>query len=804
MAEIKDAIEPATVSETGRAPKNRFSTVAGLQSAYKNAKRGDVRVDARLADIASIYDGDPPALEKEDEARLQGFPNINRREFKAKIHTYAGTWTDIDSGGERLVEVKTKAHGKETQQEVSTYSRQLTQFTNEAITEWSGEECRSLCDYLFESTVRNIQMGIYGIGPIYFPDSLDWRFMSIPNRSVTVPHKTKVTLSNCTILWIDREFTVTQLYTLSRSKRDGWNKEQITDLLWKKTAQQDTKENIADWQARVADNDDFLQDDFSPVNLVEAYVQEFNENADADSISHYIFAESTGEKPLFFKDREYQRFGQILIAFCDNPGKEGTWHSVKGFGDDIYDLCHSSNFIWNAVSRAALMAMFPMFQSSSDSDRQKLAQMTWTAFGIVAPDVQISEIKLRPDISGGMAILNENGRVMDTNTRIFPQNDSGPKGEAPTATQVAFDRQDQATFTSLQVKVFRMGGLDRQFFEMYRRLSRPESEYPEAAPGGKAAANFRKKCKDAGIPDKCRTDVEYVRASRTGGSGNMGLDSMKADQVLNIASPGAGQLNARKEKAAVLYGWDRVDEFVEGEIVLTEQDRIVTYDNSFLSDGKIIPAFPSDDHEKHLGTPDGGAHLALLASAQQQAMQLQQQGLETAIEDAVKIDKILEAAIAHCQSHHEFMAEMPRYKESVKQIGALLDQFSRFAQVFTQEVGAAVQAQQPQGPQMSAEDQRKMMTTQIEIEIKKAFAAQELEARQKADDLKLGHIATRAAFKQEAEEQKFNQKQGQEAEQVLIDQFREKVELEKELAKTRAKGNIDKVSNGQGSTPSNS
>lgn len=803
MIEINES-EPATVSEKGTPPKNRFTTVSGLRSAYDNEKKPADGVDARLSDLRAIYDGFPPELSKDDEARMQGFPNINRKEFKAKVHSYASTWTDIDAGGEKLYEVRAKPHTKnETPQDVSRYSNQLTKFFNEAITEWDGEDCRSLRSYLHRSTVRNIQMGIYGIGPVYWPDSFDWRFMAIPNRSVTVPHGTQVTLENCPVLFIDRKFTVTQLYTLSQSKRDGWNKEGILDLLWWKTAQNELKEDLAAWEHRVADNDSFLRSDFSPVELVEAYVQEFNDMADKDSISHYIFSRTFSgkdeeEKPLFFKNREYKSFSQIMVAFLDNPGAEGEWHTVKGFGDDIFDLCHTSNFIFNSVMRAGIISMFPMFQSGSETDRQKLAQMTWTAFGILAPDVQIAEVKLRPDISGGIAVLGENSRVMNTNTRIFPQNDTGPKGEAVTATQAAFDRQDQAQFDSLQVKIFRTGGLDPQGFEMYRRISKPESEYPESAPGGKAAANFRKKCKDAGIPDKCRTDVEYVRASRTGGSGNMGLDAMKADQVLNIASPGAGQLNARKEKAAVLYGWERVDEFVEGEIVLTEHDRILMFETSLLSLGQVFPALPTDDHEKHLGvpSPEGVGHLALLATTHQAAMQFQEAGIEQALDDAVKIAKIMESVHAHSQSHHEYMATMPRYKESTKQIGALLDQFSRFIEVFNSEVGAALQAQQPKGPQMSAEDQAKLMKAQVEIEVMKLKAGVEMEIRKAAADLKLGHQAERMTLKNHEELTRHDQKLGIEAEQAIIDFERQRAEAANELAKTRAKHNIESAPNG--------
>lgn len=739
MSEKSPATTVATVSADGTPPTHRISSAQGLWSAYQEALEVSRRQDARFAEMMGCYSGFPPVPPQDLEAQgLVDAPNINLKQMKSKIGTYVSTWTDHNIGGDQWYDVKLKGKYFPSPQHWNAANLQVSTFFNEAIKEWDSEGLCNASQFIFESMIRDTQMGLFGIGAAYFPDPIDWRWQAVPTRKILVPEGTKITLSNCPAMFIELPMTVTELYDYSKKKGDGnpWNKEAILKLLFNTTKQGSATtgslETFSEWTNRVRNNESFLQHNFSPVRVVHGYIQEFNTHRNKDGISHYIIPKDglAEAEYLYENNREYQSFQQLMVTFCDNPGPEGDWHGVKGFGDDIYDGCHHNNLMYNALSLGAVMTTLPMFQSSSEADRQKLNQVVFSRMGILFPDLEISQFKLNVDLTGGLAMLAESNRVMNTNTRIFPQNDTDRSGRNPTATQVVADRQDQTQFTSGQIKLYRITGADRLGYTMYYRLSRPGSKYPSSWPGGEAAEQFRKKCKDAGIPEEAYSDPASVLASRTGGSGSMAIDVQKADQAMTVATPGEGQMAARREKIAALYGRERVSEFIISQPPKTPEDVIVGLENSSLQDGKIIPAYDFQPPEVHLGEPslDGSGHLAVAMAAQQAAAAFQEDDalMQQNLEDAKQLNKVLEACAAHIGMHAKFMAEVPIYQQRVPMLMKFLRQLQQFHMSYGEDVAKAMQAAQPaeaQNPEVmkvmmkaQADAQALMMKTQAEIE----------------------------------------------------------------------------------------
>jgi hypothetical protein len=802
-----DPLEPKTIDKDGKPPKTRFSTAQGLQSAYKNVCESYNANEARFASIRGIYDGKPPQDPRELEAQgLIDLPNINLRQHEAKVNTYVSTWTDHNLGGDKLFTVRAK-HG-ETKQQKEIYSQQITDFFNEAIQEWDGEDNKSLAPYILESAVRDTQMGLFGIGVPHFHDEFDWRWCVVPTRKVKVPQGTKISFSNGQVVWFEVDYTVTRLYDLANSTREGWQKEAVLKLLYNRTAEtrqgSSQRETFSEWQNRARNNDDFLTSDFSELQLVKCYVQEFNTSQDKDGISAYIFSDKDSEDILYRRERAYKNWHQILIPFCDNAGPEGDWHGVKGFGDQMFDSCHFNNLYFNHTARMAMVASSPMFQGSGEADRQKMSQMVWSPLGILTPDLQMQQVKVNVDLNGAMAVLGESNRTMNANSRMFPTNDVGADRGTKTATQATFDRQDQATFSTYQVKFYRSVCLDRLGAEMYRRLSR--KDYPEALPGGKAAANFRKKCKDAGIPDKCWQEIERVQAARNGGSGDSTVDFMRGTELLKVATPGEGQYRARLEIARSLTNdYERAMEFVQPVPEIGEEMHTIDSENADINDGRIRRVDPRDTHLQHLGTPDPNdtGHLAVITTTQQVAMQMVENLDQVPdLQEAAKIGRVLEAALVHCQMHRDFMAENPSlFEEAVKVLSDTLNKLESFLQMFNQRVREAIAARQPQGPQLSADDQAKLMKAQIEMQIAQAWAEQEMRINEAKQLSKLGNIqegaeakrleALRTAeFKRGIQEQEHIANLGMQAEQSLVDRSIQEAEA---AAKTRAKGNAEKV-----------
>lgn len=795
--------EPRTIDEKGNAPKERISTYGGLFRAYQDSIQADSINDVRFTSLRGIYDRKAPANPAElREQGLEDMPNFNTGEFTAKVDSYVSTLIDNNTGGYKLATVRLKRKPENPPELSDYYDEKATEFFNEAFTEWDDDsEVRSLSSYLMNTTVRDTQMGIFGIGLCYHKDDVDWRFSLLPTRKFRVPRGTKADLSNCPAAFIDSEIRVTDLYDKVEKAQDGsgWNKEAVYQLLYDRTSTKNTagsRETFAEWENRRRNSDVFIRECFEFVDLVDCYVDEFRYSGQR-GVSHYIIPRgSAPQEILFRKARRYPNFRSFIHPFYDNPGPEGDYHGVRGFGDSVFDQCHFQNQFFNQMARSALVSNMPMFSANSEAERDKLAQVKWTNLGILNPGLTLSQVNVRTDLNGMMGVYTASQRLLNTNSRTYQPGESLGQ-QAKTATQSTFDRQDQAKLSSLQLKVYRMC-LDPMFAQQYQRLTR--RGYPRVAPGGRAAEAFRKKCEEAGIPEDCYSEPIEVLADRTGGTGNQALDLMIAKELFGIASPGRGQLNARREIAKALKGTDRVEEFVQSEEMPQEEQGIVDIENSNLADGQSLPARPNQEHLLHLGQLDanGQGHLAVLLTTYQVASEMAKQGgVEQSLQDAQKLDRVLEATLTHVAQHVQYLGQfnIKQYQEIAKDLHKTLNDMGQFLITFRQQIADAMEKQQPAQPQLSADDQAKIIKAQVEAEIMRAKAMQEMELKRIDAISKIQNMNDRAVAKdllkeqefqiaQERKEREFNQQMGQQAVQTLTDQ-----QIALAEAQTRAQNN---------------
>jgi len=746
-----------TIDSKGKAPKRRIATPAAALTAYSTARNIEIRRDARFGCIAGIFAGFPPNDPAEMEKMGQAdCPNINFRQFEAKVNTYVGNWTAINAAGSEWAEVR--ADFPEDPMEEERRSKKLSYHLNCALKKWDSTGFANGADYVINSAIRDTQMGVFGIGIAFYEDHLDWRWKPIPTRKFLVPEGTLINLSNCPVAFIEDDMSVPDFYAM-RNKA-GWNEKAVLAVLFLQTNRINQvtgrAQTYAEWIEYIRENDAWQYSEFPPVRFIHVFTKEFTDNANKGSISHSIICDVTppatasddnkilkesAQGWIYDKTDVAERWSQIVNIFCDNCGLEGKYHGVKGYGDLIYDGCNLSNLMGNRIATGSILNILPMFKSSSENDRQKMQQFKWTPFGVLNPGIDLEQIPLKTDLNSALNFFNLNTNLINQNSRTFPQNDTTEGGEKPTATQVNFDRADQAQFTGLQINFYRSTGLDPMFAEQYRRLAQPVGKYPESWPGGHIAKEFRENCKKDGIPVEDLMKVKWVRSSRNTASGNMGVDVMTSDQLLGIATPGQGQLNARYRKACALVGSDAARAFVEMvEAPPTIEDVVIDQENLAIQSGQTPAAFGFQPHDKHLGPGMPNGHMTVLAQIEQVGAQLMEQGLETSLPAAEKLHGALLAGITHSEQHVAFMSELrrtggrpPLFEQLVKEMNQAINTFKQFAETLGEAIEQAAQKAQPQ------QGNPEMMKAQAEIEIKKMKAEGEIEinafkAQQKAEN----------------------------------------------------------------------
>lgn len=822
--ESQSALMVRTVSPQGVAPKLRIATPAAAYSAYTTQRQADDTRQKRFGAIAGIYAGFPPTTASE-MARLgmADMPNMNTKQFQAKVDSYCSNWNAITSAGSEWFEVEAE---HEQPMEALRRSKCLTQKFNAAIKKWDATDFRNSNKYVLESATRDKQMALFDIGIAYFADGIDFRWRALPTRKVIVPEGTRLTLDNCPALFIEDQMSVPDLYAMRN--KEGWDEKTVLSLLYLRTNQTSRvtglQETWGEWTERIRSNDNWLYTDFPPLKFVHVYVKEFTDDANKGKISHGIFCPditfpSAAETPtapltigakkdlseansrastgwMFHKDDVAERWSQVLITFADSTGPEGTWHGCKGYGDLIFDACHLGNIVFNRTTGGALIRQCLIFETENEGDRQKAQQFKFTPFGLLNPGLRLNQVKLEIDVEAGFAAFNLNTNIINQNSRNFPQNDKSAGGEQPTATQVNFDRADEAQFTGLQVSNYRATGLDCLGAEMYARLAQPASKYPEVWPGGNVAKWFRDECKKYDIPEADLLKVKFVRASRNVGSGNKGIDVMISDQLLTIATPGEGQKNAQLFKATALVGADMAPVFVQSEAPdATPEDWQINQENLCIQGGQTPQAFGYQDHLKHLGPGAPWGHITILQEMQQLATHFMDQGIQPqVIPDCVQLHAKIEAGIAHSGQHVDFLAQYRRngkapalHEQQVKEFRGLLNDFMQFNETFGESISSAQEQAQPD----PAQQDPKMVETQAKIQRDDMIAQAKVERDNFTTQAKVERSQIQGEVKLANSQAAHQQQLGQQAEKDALALNTAAAQAHQEITKTALTNTLD-------------
>lgn len=754
-----------TVSSSGKAPKRRIATPAAAQGAYYTARWQERQRDARFGDIRGIYDGFPPIKPAlMEEMGMGDMPNVNLKQFQAKIDQYVDVWRRGTCAGEIWYEIKAKHPQAEEALRRSTY---LTDCFNRAIRRWDRTDFRQSGAYVLRCAARDTQMGLFGLGISHFRDNIDFRWDMRPTRKVFVPYGTLVSMENCPCVFIeDDTISVTQLYSMRN--KPGWNKEAILWNLYLRINQTNQPQTgvtfmFAEWENWLRNNESWLwTTEFAPLRVVNCYVKEFGDNSNEGEITHTIFIDqqttgSTGATRkddsedkkngwLYEKEKAAKHWSEVICVFADNAGPEMAWHGVKGHGDLIYDLCHQNNLMFNRTSTSAIIANMPMFSGSDESQRQRLNQITFGFGAILFPDLgTMTQLKIGLDIKSAADVFGIGSQQLDQISRTTPVHEN--TGPEKTATQETYERMAQTELSGLQIMNYHATGGDALGGEMYRRIAQPRSKYPESHPGGDVAALFRKEAKEYGIPENELLDVEWVRATRKAGSGSMAVDIIKAKEALALATPGEGQLYARELWAAAMFPPDVAQHLVERKAPPPDQeDVVISQENLDIQSGQVPQAFGFQPHEKHIRQPSGNDHLTILSQVEQMVNGFLKTGIEPQqIADAVKLHNIFDAGIGHIEQHAAFMQELPRsgsrpsiYEGFLKELQPVLNGARQLSRAFAETIAKAQElAAQQTGADMSPE----MAKAQAEIEIMRMKAEAEIEIERMKADAKMGNQA---------------------------------------------------------------
>lgn len=672
--------------------------------------------------VAGQYDGNSPYNQEKLNKQGMGWcTNLNWLGMEGRIDGARIPYYALFSGVPTYVTACCyEAQGPDKAYWEQTYAQKWT----EVHDRWR--------QFKYEIQVQQFEMLYEGWGSAIREDDTDWRFRSVPSRSVLVPQESPAcVISRIPWIAVRVPMRIHELFDKIRNEKaaaaTGWDVQAVQDAIKWNTRGQNGDHPFRNqqwevWQERYKNRE--LEVSFTAADLVYCdylFVQEYS-----GKVSQFIFTEGSAfiseknrQRFLYAKKHHYDSFDQVIHVCFQNTGR-GSWHSVRGMAyksfkaEAVMDRLQS-----RAVDNAFLSSGLTLQATDQRSkDRGQLVVnhgVTWIPPGSNNIDRNASH----GQIEGVLAVARYVDAQVSQKLGNFQQQSMGRqdgRGEQPTATQVQFSAQKEASLSNGQIDNYYLD-LDTLYIESNRRLLKSNDS---------EAKWFREQCLEAGIPLEVMMKMT-VRANRVSGYGSPQMRKMALQESMAIApmlNP-KGKNNWLNEAISVIGGPDKIDLWNPPTDFPDEEDALISSENGQFR-LEIQPPVIGNAVRHLVGHIEyASSYLEPMAAATEQGQPIEPEELQDAME-------YLKAMIPHAGSHLEQLrgdpSEAQNYKLFTTQLKNLVGfngkLYAEYRRIMQQQQQAAMEQQQINS--IGLLDQAKMQSTQAEIERADAKAAADI------------------------------------------------------------------------------
>lgn len=656
----------------------RLKDVAAAHSIFELLRDADDLSSDSRAKIDGMFDGRPPYDPKVLLSTGQGSrTNLNFGEAQRYLDISMSAFVDLYDSLDNLVRVSV---GNEVEESLrpevgDIVDSELTR----TLRSWPEFHSRylQLCNEFTK----------HGVAVAAFDDAKDWKFRPSGLRDFWIPRQTPANEESIEVACSKRNYLLHELYKFIRNEdaaaKMGWNVEEVKRVLAtnaKTTGDASTLSSSAnDWehvQNEIKNNDLYTGLENTSVSVVRMWVREFT-----GEISFYMFAEEGPKTFLCAKPKLFKYAEEAFILFSYGVGTNGTYHSIRGLGNRIFNHVQLSNRMRCQTVDSAMLAGSVMLQPESQKALEDLAFQTYGPFTILSSNVRVVE-KASPNLSSAMKpALDDMQQQLAMNVDLMSTygNQSSPYRNQ---LQVEHDLAVSSRLTGSTINLF-YASWSRLLREMVRRIV-TNLNYDNHT------RDFVRRCEERGVSRGMLSalDLSKTSAVRAIGSGSA-ANRLLALRELNNYSGGfdeVGKRNLLRDITSQRVGRDMVDRYAppNPEPRMTVDSKIAWQENSDLEAGRQVPVFSEELHTMHLRMHVPQLQALIDAADKGEA-------------DPVQLLPAYQAFYQHVSEHVQYVSQDPAAAGSVPPIRQLLQ--------FTEEkiVNATKAAQKMQREQMEAQ-----------------------------------------------------------------------------------------------------
>lgn len=686
----------ATLDNDLSAPESRLGDA---QSAY-NYVYDLVQADLLRSDyrtyVQGLIDGNAPyAKAKRDRT------NLNFRQATAIITQFKMPYTDLLTEVPLLWNVRT-AFGRSEEQ--SDWSQIISEEYHRLTT------THQTWDETMQQAIG--QMLVHNIGHLIYTNRLCWMPRPARMNEVLVADQSSCQLEDLDAVVVRKGYITTQLmrFIEDEGHAAGWNvravKEAIKDAYYA-TSMPPDRVNTFEWFQQKRKNGDLY---FGTFECERAWTAQVAVREYDGRISTNMIRTDKQVNTYLHQDRDaYDSLDELLNPFFYDIG-DGTWHSGRGIGTEIFPYCQIFNKLRCREVDAAFVAASVLVQAR-DGDAAKRAQMlTLDNLKIIPEGLSFIEHAIGQNIQATVDVRRDMEAGMNNNIGGLMKAPGGPnprKGQK----QAILEMQQAAQLGKGKINQF-YSYLDRLGRTMFKKATNPALKLYPNIPGAKEALAFVERCLKRGVPIEALQEIDFVRAYRSAGAGSAVNALMALEALMEIApslkEPGREAL--LRLYVSRLLGSQTAD-MLCGEIKTgdkqTDDGWQAEVENAQLRQGADGAKFflTKQDHVIHASShiADMSDHLKEMeAIASQRELQL---------EDLMPVHTHLESAGPHAFEHLQQIKSDPMRKgdytslnKQWQQIARMGDQITHNIQQMQEERAREAQQQAAQGPQISRED----------------------------------------------------------------------------------------------------
>ena len=715
-----DGLDLEGLDEKGKPAPTRLKDVKSAVNIFTTLRKADEKSAVNRARVDAMFDGAAPYNSGKLALSGQSLKtNLNFGEAQRILDVALSAYVDLYSSLERLVDVKATAGERS---EVGPKEEIVAEELTHLFRNWP--EFHSSYLRLCTTFIK------HGVGITYFDSADDWRFKVGSFADMLIPRQTPATEESIDVAVGRRQYHLHELYAFIRNEKAakavGWDVDEVKRVMVKNvkhTGRTGSRNLIGEYeslQAEFKNNDIHTGIQNPTVDVLHFWVREMD-----GSISHYICAEDTPKQFMYKKPSRYDKPEQAYIMFTYGVGSNGTYHSVRGLGQRIFNHVQTSNRLRCQQIDGAMLSSAVMIQPENQRSLDELQFTFYGAYAVMSPNVKIVE-KAIPNL--GTAVqpaLQDLTQQLQLNTDTISS--YGPQQGSPyrNQMQVVSDMDVATRISGATINLF-YASWNRLLREMVRRVVRSKRQ-------DAALKDFYSRCEKRGVDAEFikKLDTERTKAVRSIGSGSLAnrLVSLRELQGISGQFDDVGRRNLTRDIVSTRVGHDLADRYVPSEVESRPavDTKIAVLENSQLQQGQPVPVVSSELH---------GQHLQVHAPLLQQLIE----GINSGQVDPQQALPALQALYQHISETVQFAAGDPALEGLVSQTNQIL-QFAEEAinntmkaleKIQRDQAQAAEEAgEQPTGP---SEVDMKIQKAQVEMQIAQQKAELDMAIKQRKFD----------------------------------------------------------------------